>query len=207
MRRKPVSLDQHKRGRNTITKNTFSLQSHRKFLTQCEALVTRLQTYQNWNTTSINMLYSAFWRTNVKKCLLLLVWHKTQWIETEGREGRFHLFRLLLLRWMTGCGAKAGRERGGRLLTKAYLASGCSASATARIHSGSRGVSLKKNASLLRSSSWNLVAGTPRQSSRKTRQCLWNFDIWTLYFNISSACYIRRLCQNEDNKSCSKCYL
>lgn len=38
-------------------------------------------------------------------------------------------------------------------LTKAYLASGCKASDTAFVHSSSFGVSLKKKASLLRSSS------------------------------------------------------
>lgn len=41
----------------------------------------------------------------------------------------------------------------GAFLTKAYLASGCKASATAFVHSSSLGVSLKKKASLLRSSS------------------------------------------------------
>lgn len=40
-----------------------------------------------------------------------------------------------------------------KILTKAYLASGCNASDTAFVHSCSLGVSLKKKASLLRSSS------------------------------------------------------
>lgn len=45
-------------------------------------------------------------------------------------------------------------------LTKAYLASGCKASDTAFVHSSSLGVSLKKKASLLRSSSWKLWGRT-----------------------------------------------
>lgn len=47
-------------------------------------------------------------------------------------------------------------EKSENFLTKAYLASGCKASDTAFVHSSSFGVSLKKNASLLRSSSWKL---------------------------------------------------
>lgn len=45
-------------------------------------------------------------------------------------------------------------------LTEAYLASGCKASDTAFVHSSSLGVSLKKKASLLRSSSWKLQRRT-----------------------------------------------
>lgn len=52
-------------------------------------------------------------------------------------------------------------ERAEEVLTKAYLASGWRPLQTADIHSGSLGVSLKRNASLLRSSSWKLQQRIP----------------------------------------------
>lgn len=60
------------------------------------------------------------------------------------------------MKWRRKCWEREIKDS----LTEAYLASGCKASDTAFVHSSSLGVSLKKKASLLRSSSWKLQRRT-----------------------------------------------
>lgn len=120
--------------------------------------------YEKWEVDEIN----SMWNASPYQIWSFPYIQNSQWtVLKEYYSDSYYSFswkliqtRTAFIRWMcyrhlTLCGKKKQDEN----LTKAYLASGCKASDTAFVHSGSFGVSLKKKASLLRSSSWKLKKG------------------------------------------------